>query len=201
MSFKIKGYERIFCIGHSVINNLNEYLIPSIKGTRASIRYIGKNNGNKKLIGAEIGVREGYNAKSILTQLQIKKLYLVDPFIPYIEQGLLKPSVPIEFAEKTLSKFKDKIEFIPYTSKQASKILPDNLDFVYIDGCHESESVREDMNLWYKKLKIKGILAGHDLNTPRILKEFMKFCKDKELVFALEKDWWVIKDGEKKCDL
>jgi hypothetical protein len=37
-----------------------------------------------------------------------------------------------------------------------------SLDFVYIDGCHQPESVREDMRVWWSKLRAGGILAGHD---------------------------------------
>lgn len=197
MVFKIKGPERIFCIGHSIVNNLNKHLAPSITYTRPSMYYIGKNNGTKKLIGVEVGVREGYNSRSILTQLNIEKLYLVDPFKPYMENGLLKQGCTIETAKNNLKKFKDKIEFIQTTSKAASKLIPNDLDFVYIDGCHERKFVREDMKIWYNKLKIGGVLSGHDIHDTGILKEFMNFCKNKEKVFVLDKDWWVVKDGEK----
>lgn len=37
-----------------------------------------------------------------------------------------------------------------------------SLDFVFIDAHHTYESVKEDINCWYPKLKIGGILAGHD---------------------------------------
>ena len=36
------------------------------------------------------------------------------------------------------------------------------LDFVYIDALHYYEDVREDIELWYPKVRKGGILAGHD---------------------------------------
>jgi len=193
LSYKIKGTERFFCIGHSIVDNLNKYLAPSITYTRPSTKFIGERCNGEELIGAEIGVREGYNAKSILTQLPIKKLYLVDPFVPYMENGLMKQGVSLEVAKKTLSKFKDKIEFITLTSEEAVNLVPDNLDFGYVDDCHEPKFVRLSMNLWYSKIKINGVLAGHDIHDSGILKEFIHFYKEHDECHVLDKDWWVVK--------
>ena len=37
-----------------------------------------------------------------------------------------------------------------------------SLDFVYIDGNHEYSYVMEDLIFWFEKVKINGIMAGHD---------------------------------------
>ena len=37
-----------------------------------------------------------------------------------------------------------------------------SLDFVYIDGNHKYDSVIEDLNTWYPKVKYRGIIAGDD---------------------------------------
>ncbi|GAH48299.1 unnamed protein product [marine sediment metagenome] len=44
-----------------------------------------KDQGKLNLIGAEIGVLYGINAKHLLQALNINKLYLIDPYIPYPE--------------------------------------------------------------------------------------------------------------------
>ena len=39
-----------------------------------------------------------------------------------------------------------------------------SLDFVFIDACHEFESVCADIDAWLPKVKKGGILAGHDFS-------------------------------------
>lgn len=49
------------------------------------------------------------------------------------------------------------------TSEQASKKFKDNsLKFVFLDGSHEYEDVKKDIQNWLPKVKVGGILAGHD---------------------------------------
>lgn len=58
---------------------------------------------------------------------------------------------------------RDRINVIRSYSNVAFKSYTDSsLDFVFIDAHHTYESVKEDINCWYSKLKIGGILAGHD---------------------------------------
>jgi len=53
------------------------------------------------------------------------------------------------------------------TSLDASNKFADStLDFVYVDGCHQYESVLQDMSIWWPKIRPGGILAGHDYVTP-----------------------------------
>jgi predicted O-methyltransferase YrrM len=49
------------------------------------------------------------------------------------------------------------------TSKQAAKAIKDeSLDLVFIDGNHGYSAVKEDIELWYPKVRQGGILSGHD---------------------------------------
>ena len=42
-------------------------------------------------------------------------------------------------------------------------IIPDNtLDFCYIDADHSYDSVKNDLDIWLPKIKINGIICGHD---------------------------------------
>lgn len=52
---------------------------------------------------------------------------------------------------------------IRMTSIAASKMYEDeSLDFVFIDASHDYQNVKNDILSWYPKVKIGGILAGHD---------------------------------------
>lgn len=51
------------------------------------------------------------------------------------------------------------------TSVEGSKLYEDNsLDFVFIDACHTYECVKEDIEHWLPKIKVGGVLAGHDFH-------------------------------------
>jgi predicted O-methyltransferase YrrM len=44
----------------------------------------------------------------------------------------------------------------------ASHIEAGSLDFVYLDARHDKESVACDLELWWPKVRVGGVLAGHD---------------------------------------
>ena len=61
---------------------------------------------------------------------------------------------------------KQVINPIRMSSIEASKLYEDNsLDFVFIDASHEYEDVKADILAWLPKVKVGGILAGHDYGT------------------------------------
>lgn len=52
-------------------------------------------------------------------------------------------------------------------------------EFVYIDGPHDYESVKADLELWWPRVSHNGILAGHDFDkhhggVPRAVTEFAR---------------------------
>ena len=48
-------------------------------------------------------------------------------------------------------------------SVDAARTYPDqSLEFVFIDACHEYESVCQDIRAWLPKTRSGGVLAGHD---------------------------------------
>jgi hypothetical protein len=50
-------------------------------------------------------------------------------------------------------------------SVEASKLYEnESLDFVFIDGAHDYQSVKEDIEHWFPKVKRGGYIAGDDYN-------------------------------------
>lgn len=120
----------------------------------------------QNLVGIEVGVAEGGNAFDILSGLKIKTLYLVDIWAPYEEEGdRAFDSTALEDAAKdNLKKFKKKTVFVKKLSVDAAKDFEDNsLDFVYIDANHQYEYVKEDIEAWWPKVKVGGMLCGDDI--------------------------------------
>jgi len=164
---------------------------------RASINFIKEKIG---LVGVEIGIYKGENTKNIFESLPIKKLYLVDPYEVY--EGYPEQPTPLKDAEiissYRLSKYKDKSHFIKLKASDAVHLIPDDLDFVYIDGNHKYEYVKQDIENYYPKLKIGGILAGHDFRAKPyeegVEKAVEEFVRKRGLkLYAQNADWWVIK--------
>ena len=63
----------------------------------------------------------------------------------------------------------------------ADLIENDSVDFVYIDAEHDYHSVKQDLSVWFPKVKIGGFLAGHDYNKqqfPGLVKAVWDFQKD-----------------------
>src|SRR4030042_911019 len=54
---------------------------------RPMTTYMKQNLTDKPLTGAEIGTARGDNALNLLQELPLRKLYLIDPYIPYMEHG------------------------------------------------------------------------------------------------------------------
>ena len=129
---------------------------------RWSLDKVDKLNGDSKLIGVEIGVSEGENARDILQNMNIKMLYAVDVWDEYHDHGKRTTE---RFLSKVYEEFWNdvNIKIVKLDSVSASKMFKDNsVDFVYIDGNHSYKFVLKDIESWLPKIKEGGVLCGHD---------------------------------------
>ena len=158
----------------------------------------------ENLEGAEIGVRYGNNAVFLIDALDIAKLYLIDPYDAYEEyQEDWNNQMMIEAestAKENLGDF-DFVKFIKKYSEDAVPDLPENLDFVYIDGNHEYEYVKGDIANYWPIVKDGGILAGHDYTRswPGVVEAVNEFANQRGLNVTsdLWGDWFFQKPVEK----
>ena len=186
---------------HKIVKLITPKLLKDwqISTSRPMIDFLAQ-NFQRKLVGVEIGVDEGVNAERILTKLLIKRLYLIDPYIPYTYRyGIFITAGKEALARKRLNKFQSKTVFLIGKSEDVFTNIPNNLDFAYIDGNHSYESVKQDIQNYFPKIKPGGILGGHDFFADYIglTTAVLEFVKDNNLrLYGGNMDWWVMKRKE-----
>lgn len=176
--------------------------------TKPALRQLKDQNN---LVGAEIGIGEGFHTSFFLRELDIDFVFLVDPYMVYKDERLtLKFEIIEEWEKKAhvrLDKYKHKIKWMKEKSADAAILIADNsLDFVYIDGNHTYEFVTEDIFLWYPKVKRGGLLSGHDYDYKSVKQAVDEFIGKENLELYIEDmgpkqfsgkgkkyDWWIWK--------
>jgi predicted O-methyltransferase YrrM len=128
-------------------------------GGRDTFPEIFKELGFK--VGAEIGTRKGHYAKILCSKDPELKLYCVDPWRAFARNSQERIETHFEEAKKNLAGLN--VEFVRKSSVEGLNVFEDeSLDFVYIDALHSFNAVMLDIIGWQKKVKIGGIVSGHD---------------------------------------
>lgn len=128
--------------------------------TRADLLKIYAALGYTK--GAEIGVAEGQFSEQMLQAVPNLHLLSVDPWQAYarISQGLC--DWRMRKAMERLGQYPGST-VLRATSLEASRTVEDgSLDYVYIDGDHQFDSIMMDLILWGPKVRKGGMISGHD---------------------------------------
>lgn len=171
---------------------------------RPSTRFVQKRFGNKNLLVAEIGVQRGDNALTLVSALQLEQLYLIDIWQEYRIAGqygkndsnanfeIYFPTVVERFGNRS------DVTILKLSSLEAShKFSEGYFDFVYIDACHSYGSVKEDILVWFSKVKQGGVLGGHDYSSkiyPGLAQAIDEWVQKNNFKFYQEGlDWWVVK--------
>lgn len=161
------------------------------------------------LVGVEIGVYKGEHAESLLNRADIKKLYLVDPYELYREYGEGRQHYGVDRdplvtakaeAMRRLAPHSAKIEWIFQLSAAAVEQIPNDVDFVYVDGNHEESFVRADIAAYYPKIRSGGVIGGHDYYNgfrrehDGVVRAVSQFAVHNDLTLQVElPDWWISK--------
>lgn len=166
---------------------------------RNSVRFAQEKFKGNTIVAAELGVHLGLNAALIIEALNIGKIYLVDDY-KYIQTNpeYFNSDKRHQEAMRILEPYKDVCEwFIESTATAHEHIKDQSLDFLYVDADHAYESVKRDIELWYPKVKIGGIMGGHDYLEelePDVEKAVTEFIQKNNLnLTVVGKDWWVVK--------
>jgi predicted O-methyltransferase YrrM len=136
---------------------------------------INENNYKKVL---EVGCAYGFHTKQVLSNTGIESYTMVDPYVPY-SSNIFSDSVQNVFRDEKetisnfdqfvnivmeeLSEYKEKITHIRKPSIEATKDVEDeSFDAIFIDGDHSYQAVKEDLSVWWPKLRVGGTLCGDD---------------------------------------
>jgi len=82
------------------------------------------------------------------------------------------------------------------TSEGAAKGFKGKIGLLFIDGNHDYEFVKNDLKLWWDKVKPGGYLCGHDYDLYDVSKAVVEFSNNKKLKPTLGGypiDWWIVK--------
>ena len=131
--------------------------------------------------GVEVGVARGDYSKVLCESNPNLKLYGVDPwertaYEPNIVPASAGIHVTQEGFDGEYERAKEKLKpynctLIKKCSMDALEDFEDNsLDFVYIDANHDFLNFISDLHYWLKKIRIGGIISGHDYATFRFMK-------------------------------
>ena len=151
-------------------------------------------------VGCEVGTELGYFAESLCAGVPGLDLTCVDPWLAYkgyrehVSQDKLDRFHAL--AVEKLAPFGVMIVRLP--SVEAAALIPDgSLDFVYIDANHEFKHVVDDLYAWTPKVRIGGIVSGHDFrrNTGRYVNDVKDVLPGYTYAKGI-RPWFVINDPE-----
>lgn len=122
-------------------------------------------------VGTEVGVAFGGHSEAILRNTTVARLYGVDPYLhstgDYSDpMNMLQPEFDelYDFVLARLSPFGERYVHIRKSSVEAIYDIPGKMDFVYIDANHTGMAVWQDLCAWFNKVRIGGLIGGHDYN-------------------------------------
>lgn len=119
----------------------------------------------------EIGSYEGESTEIFAQEFPFATIYAIDPWINGYDDNDPTSKVNMINVENQFdmrTKYYKNIIKIKDFSLNVNTV--DEIDMVYIDGSHKYEDVKADILYWKSKMKVGGIISGHDYyltNTPK----------------------------------
>jgi len=152
--------------------------------------------------GAEVGVYDGAFSWYILREWKGARLYSVDPWQFQSNVKLDLSNVNQKEHDEayasccaTLTEYGQRSKILrEFSVNAAAKFQDGFLDFVYIDARHDYRSVTADLNAWYPKVKVGGIIAGHDYKDSFIRKNLVEVKRAADNFFFMKERVWVTTD-------
>jgi predicted O-methyltransferase YrrM len=146
-------------------------------------------NAKHAQIAVEIGTDRGLFAAEFLERWHGEILYCVDPFMPYPQMPWARDADLIMAAER-LAPYARRVRICCTTSSEFAKTMT-RADFIYIDGAHDDASIREDLRLWWPRVRSGGTLAGDDFDDEHqaVKQAVCAFAEQERLTVELTTDY------------
>lgn len=158
---------------------------------------------------AEIGVCHGGFSKTVLAQWEGDRYWMIDPWKlqdpeVYRENQHSQEIYDKKFTEcEEITRKDPRASVIRDLSTNAVKQFKDGqLVCVYIDGNHSHRAVMEDMDGWWPKIVVGGIMGGHDFMTKtdegwfcEVDGAVKRWTSEHQLPFTVTHcgSWWIVK--------
>jgi predicted O-methyltransferase YrrM len=154
-------------------------------------------------VGIEVGTFYGEYAETILRSWNGETLYCIDPWERQAEYN--EAINEADWGEVYKAAFYRAIQFDGrmelmrgYSVNEVEGFTDNYNDFVYIDAKHDYESIKEDLRLWWPKVKPGGVFCGHDFYQDaksQVQQAVREFALEKGLIIHTTPctSWWTIK--------
>lgn len=159
----------------------------------------------------EVGCKEGRTTGHILKSVPGSYAVAIDP---WMAQDASDDPTKETYKEWDFSKIEAefwanvgenaRVKMRRETSEEAAKAMADGaFDLVFIDALHDYEHVKQDIALWWPKVRRGGIISGHDFNhkwtgVERAVAEAFSLM---HVGVHQDSVWYVIKVDEGQCRL
>lgn len=151
----------------------------------------------------EVGTERGIFAEQFLQRWQGEILVCIDPWAAYHHMPYDR-TPDMLMAVTLLAPFRYRAKLVRGESLAMAPTVGAYFrpGFVYVDGDHQYESVRADLEAWWAQLASGGILAGHDYMPGEhddVVRAVNEFADARGLSINLTQDldeylsWWVVK--------
>lgn len=140
-------------------------------------------------IGTYLGCSAAYLGKAIKDSGKKIEFFTIDTFEPdsYLPY---KPEDSYEQVKKALHDL-DLKDFVTPVKGRSLDVAGqfDTIDFLFIDGAHDYETVRAELETYLPKMNPGGVIAGHDYADPGVNRAVHEVFTDIEV---LRSSWRVI---------
>jgi predicted O-methyltransferase YrrM len=115
----------------------------------------------------EIGCLHGRSTSMLVQAAGVYKAKVtsIDPFYPTPNS---KPTSARTWRNNLEAVGLEAPELLEMESHTAAGVYKEEIGFLFIDGAHDYEHIKQDIADWNPKIMVNGVMAFHDMFTPHI---------------------------------